>query len=129
MIESSHPEWRAGDQVVLTGWGVGERRWGGHAERARVMGAWLVPVPDGWTARHAMAVGTAGFTAMLAVMALEEHGLKPGDGEVLVTGAAGGVGSVATALLAKLGHEVTASTGRMGAACGATAASAPRPRR
>jgi acrylyl-CoA reductase (NADPH) len=98
--------------VVLTGWGVGERRWGGYAERARVMGEWLVPVPDGWTTRHAMAVGTAGFTAMLAVIALEDHGLKPGSGEVLVTGAAGGVGSVATALLAKLGHEVTASTGR-----------------
>ena len=112
VIESSHPDWRAGDAVVLTGWGVGERHWGGYAERARVKGDWLVPLPDGWTTRHAMAVGTAGFTAMLAVIALENHGLKPGAGEVLVTGGAGGVGSVAIAVLAKLGHEVTASTGR-----------------
>lgn len=112
VIESSHPDWRAGDAVVLTGWGVGERHWGGHAERARLKGEWLVPVPDGWTTRHTMAVGTAGFTAMLAVMALENHGLQPGAGEVLVTGGAGGVGSVAIALLARLGHEVTASTGR-----------------
>jgi acrylyl-CoA reductase (NADPH) len=112
VIESSHPEWHAGDAVVLTGWGVGERRWGGHAQRARVKGEWLVPVPPGWTTRHAMAVGTAGFTAMLAVIALENHGLEPDAGEVLVTGAAGGVGSVAIAVLARLGHEVTASTGR-----------------
>jgi acrylyl-CoA reductase (NADPH) len=112
VLESSNPDWRAGDAVVLTGWGVGERHWGGHAERARVKGDWLVPVPDGWTTRHAMAVGTAGFTAMLAVMALESHGLQPGVGEVLVTGGAGGVGSVAIALLARLGHAVTASTGR-----------------
>ena len=112
VVESSHPEWRAGDAVILTGWGVGERRWGGYATRARVEGDWLVPMPEGWTSRQAMAVGTAGFTAMLAVMALEAHGLQPGDGEVLVTGAAGGVGSVAVALLAKLGHQVTASTGR-----------------
>jgi acrylyl-CoA reductase (NADPH) len=112
VIESSHPDWRAGDEVVLTGWGVGERHWGGYAERARVRGEWLVPVPDGWTTRHAMAVGTAGFTAMLAVSALERHGLTPGVGEVLVTGASGGVGSVAIAILARLGHEVTASTGR-----------------
>ena len=112
VLESSHPDWRAGDAVVLTGWGVGERHWGGHAERARVKGEWLVPVPDGWTTRQAMAVGTAGFTAMLAVMALESHGLQPGVGEVLVTGGAGGVGSVAIALLARLGHAVTASTGR-----------------
>ena len=112
VIESSHPDWRAGDAVVLTGWGVGERHWGGYAERARVKGEWLVPLPDGWTTRHAMAVGTAGFTAMLAVIALENHGLEPGAGEVLVTGAAGGVGSVAIAVLARLGHEVTASTGR-----------------
>jgi acrylyl-CoA reductase (NADPH) len=91
---------------------VGERHWGGHAARARVKGDWLVPMPPGWTSRQAMAVGTAGFTAMLAVMALENHGLEPGDGEVLVTGAAGGVGSVAIALLARLGHQVTASTGR-----------------
>ena len=112
VIESSHPDWRAGDAVVLTGWGVGERHWGGHAERACVKGEWLVPVPQGWTTRQTMAVGTAGFTAMLALMALENHGLEPGAGEVLVTGAAGGVGSVAIALLAKLGHEVTASSGR-----------------
>jgi acrylyl-CoA reductase (NADPH) len=112
VIASSHPDWRPGDAVVLTGWGVGERHWGGYAERARVKGEWLVPVPDGWTTRHAMAVGTAGFTAMLAVLALEDHGLQPGAGEVLVTGGAGGVGSVAIALLARLGHEVTASTGR-----------------
>jgi acrylyl-CoA reductase (NADPH) len=112
VLESSHPDWRAGDAVVLTGWGVGERHWGGHAERARVRGEWLVPLPDGWTTRHAMAVGTAGFTAMLAVIALEKHGLTPGVGEVLVTGGSGGVGSVAIALLARLGHEVTASTGR-----------------
>jgi acrylyl-CoA reductase (NADPH) len=112
VIESSHPEWRAGDAVVLTGWGVGEHHWGGHAERARVKGEWLLPVPQGWTTRQTMAVGTAGFTAMLAVIALEEHGLAPGAGEVLVTGAAGGVGSVAVAILAGLGHEVTASTGR-----------------
>ena len=114
VIESSHPDWRGGDLVVLTGWGVGERHWGGYAERARVKGDWLVPVPDGWTTRHAMAVGTAGFTAMLAVIALENHGLEPGAGEVLVTGGSGGVGSVAIAVLAKLGHEVTASTGRTG---------------
>ena len=112
VLESRHPDWHAGDAVVLTGWGVGERHWGGHAERARVKGEWLVPVPPGWTTRQTMAVGTAGFTAMLAVIALEDHGVEPGAGEVLVTGAAGGVGSVAIALLAKLGHEVTASTGR-----------------
>ncbi len=112
VLESRHPEWRPGDAVILTGWGVGERRWGGYAQRARLKGDWLVPLPAGWTARHAMAVGTAGFTAMLAVMALESHGLEPGAGEVLVTGGAGGVGSVAIALLARLGHQVTASTGR-----------------
>jgi acrylyl-CoA reductase (NADPH) len=112
VVESAHPDWRPGDAVVLTGWGVGERQWGGHAERARVKGDWLVPLPAGWTTEHAMAVGTAGFTAMLAVMALENHGLEPGAGEVLVTGAAGGVGSVAISVLARLGHQVTASTGR-----------------
>ncbi len=110
--DSAHPDWRPGDAVVLTGWGVGERAWGGYAQRARVKGDWLVPLPEGWRTEHAMAVGTAGFTAMLAVIALENHGLEPGAGEVLVTGAAGGVGSVAVALLAKLGHQVTASTGR-----------------
>jgi acrylyl-CoA reductase (NADPH) len=112
VVASAHPDWRPGDAVVLTGWGVGERQWGGHAERARVKGDWLVPLPAGWTTGHAMAVGTAGFTAMLAVMALENHGLEAGAGEVLVTGAAGGVGSVAVAVLARLGHQVTASTGR-----------------
>jgi acrylyl-CoA reductase (NADPH) len=112
VTDSAHPEWQPGDAVILTGWGVGERHWGGHAGRARVKGDWLVPLPDGWTTRQAMALGTAGFTAMLAVIALEQHGLEPGAGEVLVTGAAGGVGSVAIALLAKLGHQVTAATGR-----------------
>jgi acrylyl-CoA reductase (NADPH) len=112
VVDSAHPDYRPGDAVVLTGWGVGERHWGGYAQRARVKGDWLVPLPEGLRTRHAMAVGTAGFTAMLAVIALENHGLEPGDGEVLVTGAAGGVGSVAVALLAKLGHRVTASTGR-----------------
>jgi acrylyl-CoA reductase (NADPH) len=98
--------------VVLTGWGVGERHWGGHAERARAKGDWLVPLPERLTLRRAMALGTAGFTAMLAVMALEAHGLKPGDGEVLVKGGVGGVGSIAIALLSRLGHEVTVSTSR-----------------
>lgn len=101
-----------GDKVVLTGWRVGEIWWGGYAGKARVKADWLVPLPARLTTRQAMAVGTAGFTAMLAVMALEAHGLKPGDGEVLVTGAAGGVGSVATAILAKLGYQVAAVTGR-----------------
>ena len=109
---SSHPDWREGDPVLLTGWRVGESHWGGYAQKARVKGDWLVRLPDGLTAERAMAIGTAGFTAMLAVIALERHGLAPGDGEVLVTGAAGGLGSVAVALLAKLGHEVVASTGR-----------------
>ncbi|MGH6944656.1 MAG: MDR family oxidoreductase [Geminicoccaceae bacterium] len=112
VIESRRPDFAPGDAVLLTGWGVGERQWGGHAERARLDGDWLLPVPEGWTSRHAMAVGTAGFTAMLAVMALEDHGLEPGAGEVLVTGGAGGVGSIAITLLAKLGHQVTVSTGR-----------------
>jgi acrylyl-CoA reductase (NADPH) len=112
VVESQHPDWRPGDAVILTGWGVGERHWGGYAERARVKGDWLVPLPAGWTTRHAMAVGTAGFAAMLAVMVLENHGLEPGAGEVLVTGGSGGVGSVAIAVLAKLGHQVTVSTGR-----------------
>jgi acrylyl-CoA reductase (NADPH) len=110
--DSRHRDWNKGDAVVLTGWRVGEMQWGGYATRARVNGDWLVPLPKGMTPRQAMAVGTAGFTAMLAVMALEAHGLKPGQGEVLVTGAAGGVGSVATAVLAKLGHAVACSTGR-----------------
>ncbi|MBN2630022.1 MAG: oxidoreductase [Rhodobacteraceae bacterium] len=101
-----------GDRVVLTGWRVGEAHWGGYATKARVKADWLVPLPEGLSARSAMAVGTAGFTAMLALMALEEHGLAPDAGEVLVTGAAGGVGSVAVALLARLGYSVAAVTGR-----------------
>ncbi|GMG81071.1 acrylyl-CoA reductase AcuI [Paralimibaculum aggregatum] len=105
-------EFSPGDPVVLTGWRVGEAWWGGYAERARVKGKWLVPLPEGLSAAQAMAVGTAGFTAMLAVMALEDHGLKPENGPVLVTGAAGGVGSVATAILGRLGYEVVAVTGR-----------------
>ncbi|MHA7886517.1 acryloyl-CoA reductase [Roseicyclus sp.] len=109
---SDDPRYKPGDKVVLTGWRVGEVHWGGYAEKARVKADWLVPLPGGLTTRQAMAVGTAGFTAMLSVMALEDHGLAPGASEVLVTGAAGGVGSVATAILANLGHEVAAVTGR-----------------
>ena len=109
---SDNPAYKPGDQVVLTGWRVGEAHWGGYSEKARVKGDWLVPLPDGLSPRAAMAVGTAGFTAMLAIMALEDHGLSPDKGEVLVTGAAGGVGSVATAILANLGYEVAAVTGR-----------------
>jgi len=109
---SAAPEFKPGDKVILTGWRVGEAHWGGYAEKARVKADWLVRRPDGLSASQAMAVGTAGFTAMLAVTALERHGLRPGAGEVLVTGAAGGVGSVATALLAQLGHRVAAATGR-----------------
>lgn len=109
---SDDARYKPGDRVVLTGWRVGEAYWGGYAQKARVKADWLVPLPEGLTTRAAMAVGTAGFTAMLAVMALEDHGLKPGQGPVLVTGAAGGVGSVATAILAHLGYEVAAVTGR-----------------
>src|SRR6056297_258732 len=109
---SDDARYKPGDKVVLTGWRVGEAHWGGYSEKARVKADWLVPLPEGLSTRQAMAVGTAGFTAMLWVMALEDHGLKPGQGEVLVTGAAGGVGSVATAILAHLGHEVAAVTGR-----------------
>lgn len=109
---SDHPRYKAGDKVVLTGWRVGEMHWGGYSQKARVNADWLVPLPTGLDTRQAMAVGTAGFTAMLAVMALEDHGLKPGNGPVLVTGAAGGVGSVATAILAHLGYEVAGVTGR-----------------
>jgi len=108
---SESPGFNPGDKVVLTGWRVGETQWGGYAERARVRADYLVPLPNGLSTRQAMAIGTAGFTAMLAVIALEKHGLEAG-GEVLVTGAAGGVGSVAVALLAELGHRITASTGR-----------------
>jgi acrylyl-CoA reductase (NADPH) len=109
---STSPEYKPGEAVVLTGWRVGEVQWGGFAEKARVKASQLVRLPQGLTTKRAMAVGTAGFAAMLAVMALEEHGLKPEAGDVLVTGAAGGVGSIATAVLAKLGHSVIASTGR-----------------
>lgn len=112
VLSSDDPRYTAGDTVVLTGWRVGEAHWGGYAERARVKADWLVPLPSGLTTRQAMAVGTAGFTAMLAIMALEDHGLTPEKGEVLVTGAAGGVGSVATAILAHLGYSVAAVTGR-----------------
>ncbi len=116
-VEASDDErYKPGDKVVLTGWRVGEAHWGGYAQKARVKADWLVPLPGGLTTRQAMAVGTAGFTAMLAVMALEDHGLTPDDGPVLVTGAAGGVGSVATAILANLGYKVAAVTGRPEAA-------------
>jgi acrylyl-CoA reductase (NADPH) len=111
--QSSHPQWKAGDKVICTGWGMGETLLGAYAEKARVKGDWLVRLPEAMSARDAMAIGTAGFTAMLAVLALEKHGLTPQDGPVVVTGAAGGVGSVATAVLSKLGYHVIASTGRM----------------
>jgi len=112
-VEASEDDrYKPGDKVVLTGWRVGEAHWGGYSQKARVRADWLVPLPAGLDTRQAMAVGTAGFTAMLAVMALEDHGLVPGQGPVLVTGAAGGVGSVPTAILANLGHEVAAVTGR-----------------
>ncbi|MDE3078850.1 MAG: oxidoreductase [Paracoccaceae bacterium] len=112
VTDSADPRYAPGDKVVLTGWRVGEVHWGGYAQKARVKADWLVPLPQGLSTRAAMAVGTAGFTAMLAVMALEDHGLSPDKGEVLVTGAAGGVGSVAVALLAHLGYQVAAVTGR-----------------
>lgn len=109
---SSNPQWKEGDKVILNGWGVGETHWGAYAGMARVKGDWLVPLPAGMTALQAMAIGTAGYTAMLCVMALERYGIRPGDGPVVVTGAAGGVGTVAISILARLGHEVIASTGR-----------------
>ena len=109
---SDDSRYAPGDKVVLTGWRVGEVHWGGYSQKARVKADWLVPLPGGLTTRQAMAVGTAGFTAMLAVLALEDHGLTPAKGEVLVTGASGGVGSVAVALLAGLGYQVAAVTGR-----------------
>ncbi len=112
VLSSSNPAWKAGDKVVLNGWGTGETHYGAYAGRARVKGDWLVPLPQGMSAAQAMAVGTAGYTAMLCVMALERHGLTPDRGPVVVTGAAGGVGSVATAILSKLGWHVIASTGR-----------------
>ena len=116
-VESSTDDrYQAGDKVVLTGWRVGEAWWGGYAQKACVKADWLVPLPEGLTTKDAMTVGTAGFTSMLSVMALEEHGLQPGNGPVLVTGAAGGVGSVAVAILAALGYEVAGVTGRAEAA-------------
>ena len=112
VAESGHPGFAPGDKVVLTGWRVGEAHWGGYAQKARVKGDWLVALPEALSTKRAMAIGTAGFTAMLAVMALEAHGVTPDKGEVLVTGAAGGVGSVAVATLARRGYRVAASTGR-----------------
>jgi acrylyl-CoA reductase (NADPH) len=112
VLESSHPAWKPGDLVIHNGWGVGETHWGCLAEKARLRGDWLVRLPSSFTPRQAMAIGTAGYTAMLCVMALEDHGLSPDRGEVLVTGATGGVGSVAVALLAKLGYRVVAATGK-----------------
>lgn len=112
VLESDSPDYAAGDKVVLTGWSVGEKYWGGYSQRQRVQSKWLVPLPEGLSAERAMAIGTAGFTAMLCVMALEEAGVTPAKGTVLVTGAAGGVGSVATAILANLGYKVAAVSGR-----------------
>jgi len=114
VLESRHPDWKPGDRFVHNGWGVGETHWGCLAGRARLKGDWLVQLPPAFTPRQAMAIGTAGYTAMLCVLALEGHGLKPGDGDVLVTGATGGVGSVAIALLAKLGYRVVAASGKAG---------------
>lgn len=113
VLQSSNSAWKVGDKVVLNGWGVGETHCGGLAQVVRVKGEWLVPLPQAFTTRQAMAIGTAGYTAMLCVLALEHHGIKPQNGEVLVTGASGGVGSVAIALLSKLGYSVVASTGRL----------------
>ncbi len=113
VAESSNPNWKPGDKVLCNGWGMGETHLGAYAEKARVKGDWLVRLPPTISARDAMAIGTAGYTAMLAVLALEKHGLTPGDGPVVVTGAAGGVGSVAIAVLSKLGYHVIASTGRV----------------
>jgi acrylyl-CoA reductase (NADPH) len=110
---SSHPQWKAGDKVVCNGWGMGETHLGAYAEKARVKGDWLVRLPEGMSTREAMAIGTAGYTAMLSVLALEKQGLTPKHGPIVVTGAAGGVGSVATAVLSKLGYHVIASTGRV----------------
>ena len=111
--QSSHPQWKPGDKVICNGWGMGETHLGAYAEKARVSGDWLVRLPEGMSSRDAMAIGTAGYTAMLSVLALERHGVKPNSGPIAVSGAAGGVGSVATAVLSKLGYHVIASTGRM----------------
>ena len=112
VLESTHADWKAGDRFVHNGWGLGETRWGLMAGHARLQGDWLVRLPGGFSTRQAMAIGTAGYTAMLCVLALEQHGLKAGDGEVLVTGATGGVGSIATAILGQLGYNVVAATGK-----------------
>lgn len=112
VISSQHPDWKAGDKVILNGWGVGETHHGAYAGRARLKGEWLIPLPESMSPTEAMAVGTAGYTAMLSVMALQRHGITPERGSVVVTGAAGGVGSVAISILAKLGYHVIASTGR-----------------
>lgn len=113
VMSSQHPDWKAGDKVILNGWGVGETHHGAYAGRARLKGEWLIPLPEGMSPTEAMAVGTAGYTAMLSVMALERHGITPERGPVVVTGAAGGVGSVAISILAKRGYHVIASTGRI----------------
>ncbi|MFM7849792.1 MAG: MDR family oxidoreductase [Rubrivivax sp.] len=112
VLQSDHPQWKTGDAFILNGFGVGETHWGCLAQRARLKGDWLVPLPAPLSSRQAMAIGTAGYTAMLCVMALERHGLEPGAGEVLVTGATGGVGSVAVLLLSRLGYRVVAATGK-----------------
>jgi len=111
--QSSDPAWKAGDRVVVNGWGLGESHWGGYAQKARLPAAWLLRLPEGFTTHQSMSIATAGYTAALCVMALQKHGLQPGDGEVLVTGASGGVGSVALALLQGLGYQAVASTGRL----------------
>ena len=110
--ESDNPQYKVGDEVLLNGWGVGETHWGGLAQMARLKGDWLIPLPSGFTPSQVVSIGTAGYTAMLCILALEKNGVKPGDGEILVTGAAGGVGSVATAILSKLGYTVVAVSGR-----------------
>jgi acrylyl-CoA reductase (NADPH) len=113
VLASAHPSWKPGDRAILNGWGVGESHWGCLAQKARLKGDWLVRLPEGMTTREAMAIGTAGYTAMLCVMAIERLGVAPGRGDVLVTGATGGVGSIAVALLAGLGYRVVASTGKV----------------
>ncbi len=113
VVASKHPAWKTGDKFIHNGWGVGETRWGCLAEKARLKGDWLVKLPSAFTLRQAMAIGTAGYTAMLCVLALEDHGATPGDGEILVTGATGGVGNVAVALLGKLGYKAVAATGKL----------------
>jgi acrylyl-CoA reductase (NADPH) len=112
VIESTHPNWKPGDLFIHNGWGVGETHWGCLSQKASLKGDWLVKLPSAFTPRQAMAIGTAGYTAMLCVLALEDHGVKPADGEILVTGATGGVGSVAIAILSKLGYKVVAATGK-----------------